>query len=58
MYRCGSAANPVHCPLQQQNDSWAMLIPAVYGVSVSEFEHDWQVYLVAHYGLSTKHIPP
>lgn len=34
-----------------QYESWETLLPAVYGVSASEFEAGWQQYLVAHYGL-------
>lgn len=33
-------------------ESWATLIPAVYGVSASEFEAGWQAYLATHYGIS------
>jgi hypothetical protein len=36
-----------------QYDSWESLIPAVYGVSSAEFEAGWQVYLAAHYGVSS-----
>lgn len=36
-----------------QYDRWDTLIPAVYGVSASEFEQGWQKYLVAHYGISS-----
>lgn len=35
-----------------QNESWATLIPAVYGVSTAEFEAGWQAYLAARYGVS------
>ena len=35
----------------RQYDSWETLIPAVYGVSVAEFEAGWQAYLAAHYGV-------
>jgi hypothetical protein len=35
-----------------QYDTWETLIPAVYGVSASEFERGWQGYLAAQYGLS------
>jgi hypothetical protein len=34
-----------------QYESWATLIPAVYGVSPAEFEAGWQAYLAAHYGV-------
>jgi hypothetical protein len=34
-------------------DSWETLIPAVYGVSATEFEAGWQAYLTAHYGVPT-----
>lgn len=33
-----------------QYDSWHVLIPAVFGVSAEEFEHDWQEHLRARYG--------
>lgn len=36
-----------------QYESWATLIPAVYGVSVNEFETGWQTYLVAHYAVGS-----
>ena len=35
-----------------QYESWETLIPAVYGVSPTEFEAGWQVYLAAHYGVA------
>lgn len=35
-----------------QHEGWATLIPAVYGVSSTEFEAGWQAYLVTHYGIS------
>lgn len=34
-----------------QYESWETLLPAVYGVSVTEFEAGWQRYLVTHDGL-------
>jgi hypothetical protein len=37
-------------------DNWETLLPAVFGVSAAEFEADWQVYLMAHYGVSS--FPP
>ena len=36
-----------------EHEGWEALIPAVFGVPASEFEADWQAYLVAHYGVST-----
>ena len=33
-------------------ESWATLIPAVYGVSATEFEAGWQAYLATQYGVS------
>jgi hypothetical protein len=33
-----------------QYDSWDTLLPAVFGVSATEFEEGWQAYLAAHYG--------
>jgi hypothetical protein len=35
-----------------QSDSWETLVPAVFGVSVAQFEEGWQLYLSAHYGVS------
>jgi hypothetical protein len=32
-----------------QHDNWETFIPAVYGVSVAEFEHGWQTYLSMYY---------
>jgi hypothetical protein len=32
-------------------DSWNTLLPAVFGVSVAEFEAGWQMYLAIHYGV-------
>jgi hypothetical protein len=34
-----------------QSGSWETLIPAVYGVSASEFEDGWQLYLATRYGV-------
>jgi hypothetical protein len=34
-----------------QYESWNTLIPAVFGVSATEFEAGWQAYLTAHYGV-------
>jgi hypothetical protein len=34
-----------------RHEDWATLIPAVFGVSVGEFEAGWQAYLTAHDGL-------
>lgn len=34
-----------------QHDSWETLIPAVYGVSPSEFEQGWQAYMATEYGV-------
>jgi hypothetical protein len=36
-------------------DSWETLLPAVYGVSASEFEAGWQAHLAAHYGVPSRH---
>jgi hypothetical protein len=33
------------------SDSWEELIPAVYGVSVAEFEAGWQAHVAAQHGL-------
>jgi hypothetical protein len=33
-----------------QHESWETLLPAVYGVSATEFEAGWRAYLVLHYG--------
>ncbi len=34
-----------------QHDSWQSLIPAVFGISMEEFESGWQAYLAAQYTL-------
>jgi hypothetical protein len=34
-----------------QYENWDTLIPAVFGVSATEFEAGWQAYLTAHYGV-------
>ncbi|HMN29643.1 MAG TPA: hypothetical protein PKE45_15950, partial [Caldilineaceae bacterium] len=34
-----------------QYDSWETLVPAVFGVSVAQFERGWQLYLSEHYGV-------
>jgi hypothetical protein len=34
-----------------QYESWETLLPAVFGVSTSEFEAGWQAYLAARYGV-------
>ena len=36
-----------------QYDTWETLLPAVYGVSPTEFEAGWQAYLAEHYGVSS-----
>ena len=38
-----------------QYDSWETLLPAVLGVSGTEFEAGWQAYLAAHYDVSGAH---
>jgi hypothetical protein len=35
-----------------QYESWDTLLPAVFGVSATEFEAGWQAHLAARYGLS------
>jgi hypothetical protein len=35
----------------QQHNSWETLVPAVFGVSVAEFEAGWQAYLATQYGV-------
>jgi hypothetical protein len=35
-----------------RQESWATLIPAVFGVSADEFETGWQAYLVEHYAIT------
>lgn len=35
-----------------QHENWATLIPAVYGVSATEFEAGWQTYLAVQYGIA------
>jgi hypothetical protein len=34
-----------------RHESWATLIPAVFGVSMEEFEAGWQIYLAEQYGV-------
>jgi hypothetical protein len=34
-----------------RHESWATLIPAVFGVSVDEFETGWRAYLAERYGV-------
>jgi hypothetical protein len=41
-----------------QHDTWDTLLPAVYGVSSSEFEKGWQAYLVEEYGLEPNLLRP
>ncbi len=49
-------------PLLLQNLSnyaaWKDLIPHTFGVSVSDFEADWQAYVQSNYGLGSKKIEP
>jgi hypothetical protein len=40
-----------------QYDSWDTLLPAVYGVSPTEFEAGWQAYLTTHYRKSSRREP-
>lgn len=35
-------------------DRWETLLPAVYGISSTEFEAGWRAYLRTHYGLTVK----
>jgi hypothetical protein len=49
----GRERRPPARPGLGQYESWNTLIPAVFGVSASEFEAGWQAYLVAHYGMSS-----
>jgi hypothetical protein len=37
-----------------QYDDWDALLPAVYGVSSSEFEEGWRAYLAKEYGVQPK----
>ena len=39
-------------------DSWESLVPAVFGVSVAQFERGWQQYLSVHYGVSLDTFSP
>jgi len=48
----GRARLPVLLAGLGQYESWATLIPAVYGVSPAAFERGWQAYLAAHYALA------
>lgn len=36
-----------------QHDTWETLLPAVFGVSPTDFEAGWQAYLKEHYGVSS-----
>jgi hypothetical protein len=47
----GPAKLPVLLAGLDEHDTWAALIPAVFGVSADEFEVGWHRYLAAHYGL-------
>jgi hypothetical protein len=38
-----------------RQESWATLIPAVFGVSADEFEAGWQAYLATSYGVGVSH---
>jgi hypothetical protein len=42
---------PVLVASLDQYDSWATLLPAVFGVSAAEFEAGWQEYLATQYGV-------
>jgi hypothetical protein len=46
---------PEHIPVlvaeAGRDELWATLIPAVFGVSVDEFETGWQSYLAQQYGV-------
>src|SRR4051812_21762527 len=35
-------------------DGWESLLPAVYGLSASEFEAGWRVYMAKEYGVQTE----
>jgi hypothetical protein len=41
-----------------RDDAWDTLLPAVYGLSSSEFEKGWQAYLVEEYGLELNLLRP
>lgn len=41
---------PILMAALPHHKSWETLLPAVYGVSVREFETGWQSYLLTHYG--------
>lgn len=45
---------PILVASLDQYESWATLLPAVYGVSAAEFEVGWQNYLATHYGRSSR----
>jgi hypothetical protein len=36
--------------------TWEGLVPAVFGVSVDEFEAGWQAYLARHYDPASGHL--
>lgn len=41
---------PILIAALHQHKNWEALLPAVYGVSVAEFEAGWHMYLLTHYG--------
>jgi hypothetical protein len=47
----GRGRLPVLMKGLSESQTWATLIPAVYGVSSAEFEAGWQTYLLARYGI-------
>lgn len=47
----GDEQLPVLLASLAQHDSWETLIPAVYGVSPSEFEQGWRAYMATEYGV-------
>jgi hypothetical protein len=53
-----AAYGPERIPLfvasLNRHASWETLVPAVFGVSLEEFEAGWQAYLAEHYGISAQ----
>jgi hypothetical protein len=42
---------PVLLASLARHDDWDTLLPAVYGISASEFEQGWHAYLAKEYGV-------
>ncbi len=49
MQTCGRAELPVLLAGFERYDSWARLIPAVFGIPAEKFENGWHNYVKTHY---------